>query len=50
MIKLYEYTHDEKVILVLFDNWLDVEKSLEDFKRDNPSYFAFIVGQVKGKS
>lgn len=49
MIKLYDYTNGEKVVLESFDNWLDAEKTLDTFKKNNPNRFGFIVGEVKEK-
>ena len=49
MIKLYDYTNEEQALLGSFDNWLDAEKALDTFKKDNPNRFGFIIGDVKGK-
>jgi hypothetical protein len=49
MIKLYDYTNDEQILLGSFDNWLDAEKALDTFKKNNPDRFGFIAGEVKGK-
>ena len=49
MIKLYDYTNGKKVILESFGNWLDEEKALDAFKKNNPSRSGFIAGKVKGK-
>jgi hypothetical protein len=49
MIKLYDYTNGEKVVLESFDNWLGAEKALDAFKKDNPNCLGFIAGKVKGK-
>lgn len=49
MIKLYDYTNGEKVVLESFDKWLDAEKALDTFKKNNPDRLGFIAGRVKGK-
>jgi hypothetical protein len=49
MIKLYDYTNGEKVVLESFDKWLDAEKALDTFKKNNPNRLGFIAGKVKGK-
>ncbi len=49
MIKLYDYTNGVKVVLESFDNWLDAEKALDSFKKNNLAHLGFIAGDVKGK-
>ena len=39
MIKLYDYTNGEKVVLESFDSWLDAEKALDWPSNPKPPKF-----------